>query len=76
MTEGIFCLLLKKDQKRDKKLEVLFFLAHLLVPLVASKPRFYLVLKVSALGLIIGLAISGAEFISWEVANSFFGWSR
>ncbi len=31
-------------------------------------------LKASALGLIVGLAISGTEFIGEKVAVGFFGW--
>ncbi len=69
MTEGIFCLLLRQGQKRDKKLEVQLFLARLLVPFaLAGRPRFRLVLEAS--GLIVGLAIGGAEFIGREVAVS------
>ncbi len=44
--EGVFCLLLRQGQKRDKKLEVQLFLARLLLPLaLANLPRFRLVLE-------------------------------
>ncbi len=75
MTERISCLLLRQGQKRDKKLEVQLFLARLLVPLaLTGRPCFCLVIEAS--GLIVGLAINGAEFIGGEVAVSFSGWSR
>ncbi len=75
MTEGISCLLLRQGQKRGKKLEVQLFLARLLVPLaLAGRPRFCLVLEAS--GLILGLAIGGAESIGGEVAVGLSGWSR
>ncbi len=73
VTEGIFCLLSKQGQKRDKKLEVQLFLACLLVPLaLAGLSRFRLVLKASAIGLTVGLAIGGAESIGGEIAVGFF----
>ncbi len=73
MTEGIFCLLLSQGQKQDKKLEVQFFLAHLLVPLVlAGRPYFCLALKASV-GFIVGVAIGGTESIGREVANGLSG---
>ncbi len=74
VTEEIFCLLLRRVQKRDKKLEVWFFLAHLLVPL-AGWPHFCLMLEASALGLTIDLAMSGAESIGGEVTIGFSEWS-
>ncbi len=75
VTEGIFCLLLRQGQKRDKKLVVQLFLARLLVPLaLAGRPCFRLVIEAS--GLIVGLAIGRAESISGEVAVGFSGWSR
>ena len=64
MTEGIFCLLLRQSQKRDKKLEFQLFLARLLVLLaLAGRPHFCLVLEALALGLTIGLAIGRTESI-------------
>ncbi len=75
MTEGIFCLLLRQGQKRDKKLEVQLFLARLLVPLaLAGRPRFRLVIE--AFDLAVGLAMGGAESIGGEVTVGFSGWSR
>ncbi len=75
--EGIFYLLLRQNQKRDKKLEVQLFLVRLLVLLsFASLPCFYLVLEVSTLGLTIGLAIGEVEFISGEIIISFSEWLR
>ncbi len=75
VTRGIFCLLLRLGLKRDKKLEVQLFLARLLVPFaLAGWPRFCLVLEAS--GLIVGLAIGGAESIGGEVAVGLSGWSR
>ncbi len=71
---GIFCLLSRPGQKRDKKLEVQVFLARLLALLsFADLPRFCL-LEASALGLTVGLAIGGAEFIGGEVTIGLFGW--
>ena len=75
MTKEIFYLLLRQGQKRDKKLEIPLFLAYLLVPLVAGWSHFYLVLEASTLGLIISLAIGGAESIGGEVTVDFFRWS-
>ena len=73
VTEEIFCLLLRQNQKQDKKLIVQVFLARLLTPLsFICLPRFYLVLEALALGLIIGLAVSKAEFISRKVAVGLF----
>ncbi len=73
---GIFCLLLRQGQKRDKKLEVRIFLAHLLALLsFADLPCFCLVLEASALGLTVGLAIGEAESIGREIAVGFSGWS-
>ena len=46
------------------------FLAYLLA-LLAGRPRFYLVL--SMVGLIVGLAIGGAESIGRKVAIGFSG---
>ncbi len=63
VTVGIFCLLSKQGQKRDKKLEVQVFLALLCFSL----------LEVSALGLTVGLAIGGVESIGREVTVDFFG---
>ncbi len=75
MTGGIFCLLLRQSQKRDKKLVVQLFLAHLLVPLaLAGRPRFRLVIDAS--GLTVGLAIGRLESIGGEVAVGFSGWSQ
>ncbi len=75
MTMGIFCLLSRQSQKRDKKLEVQVFLACLLVPLVfAGLPRFCLVLEASALSLIVGFATGKAESIGREVAIGLSGW--
>ncbi len=69
MTGEIFCLPLKQDQKQDKKLEVQLFLMCLLVPLaLADLLPFCLVFEVLALGLIVGLAIGGAEKISRKLA--------
>lgn len=42
---------------------------------LASQPHFCLVLEVSVLGLIIGLAIGRIEFISGEIAISFSKYS-
>ncbi len=70
VTEGIFCLLLRQSQKRDKKLVVQLFLARLLVPLaLIGRPCFRLVIEAS--GLTVGLAIGGAESIGGEVTVSF-----
>ncbi len=75
VTEKIFCLLSKQGQKRDKKLEVQPFLARLLVSLaLAGRPRFRLVLEAS-IGLIVGLAVGGAESIGRKVAVGLSGWS-
>ncbi len=75
MTEGILCLLSRQGQKRDKKLEVQLFLVRLLVPFtLAGLPHFCLVLEDS--GLIVDLAIGGAESIGGEVAVGLSGWSR
>ena len=77
MTEGIFCLLLRQGQKRDKKLKVQVFLVYLLAPLFfAGLSCFCLILKASALivGLTVGLTISGAESIDREVTLSLSGW--
>ncbi len=72
MIVGIFCLLSRQSQKRDKKLEVQVFLARLLALLsFIGLPRFCLVLEASAIGLAVGLAISGAESIDKEVTVSF-----
>lgn len=76
MTMGIFCLLLRKGQKQDKKLEVQLFLAHLLVLLaLASRSCVYLVSETLALGLILSLAISGVESIVGGVAVGLLRWS-
>ncbi len=76
MTEGILCLLSRQGQKRDKKLKVQLFLARLLVPFaLTGLSRFRLVLKASALGLTVSLAIGGAESIGREVAVGFSKWS-
>ncbi len=75
MTERIFCLQLRQDQKRDKKLEVQLFLSRLLAPLsFIGLPRFCLVLEVFTLiiGLVVGLAINEAEFIGGEVTIGLF----
>ncbi len=75
MIEGIFCLLSRQGKKQDKKLEFQIFLACLLVPLSFTRlPDFCLVLHASSLilGLGIGLAISGMEFIGGEIAVSLF----
>ncbi len=72
MTERILYLLSKQGQKQDKKLEVQVFLARLLVPpSFTGLPRFCLVLKASVLGLTIGFAVGGAEFIGREVIIGF-----
>ncbi len=77
MIVEIFCLLSRKGQKRDKKLEIQVFLVRLLVLLsFADLPRFCLVLETSALDLAIGFAIGGAEFIGGEVIVGFSGWPR
>ena len=76
MTEGIFCLLLKQGQKRDKKLKVQVFLVYLLAPLFfVGLSCFCLMLKASALivGLTVGLTIGGAESIDREVAVNLIG---
>ncbi len=67
MTKRIFYLLLRQIQKQDKKLEVQFFLVHLLMPLTGW-PYFCLVLETSVLGLTVYLAISRVELIGGEVA--------
>ncbi len=72
VTERIFCLLLRQGQNQDKKLEVWLFLVCLLVPLVlAGLPCFYLVLKASALGLTVGLAIGEVKSIGGKIAIGF-----
>ncbi len=64
----IFCLLLRQDQKQDKKLEVQVFLVRLLVPLsFAGLSRFCLVLEASVLGLTVGLTIGRVESIGREL---------
>ncbi len=74
VTVGIFCLLSRQGQKRDKKQEVQVFLVRLLAPLFfAGLPCFCLMLETSALGLTLSLTISEAEFISGEVAVDFSG---
>ncbi len=76
MNEGIFYLLLRQYQKQDKKLEVQLFLGRLLALLaLANRPRFCLILEVSALNLIVDLTISKAKSMGKEVAASFFEWS-
>ena len=71
-----FYPLLRQGQKQDKKLEVQLFLVHLLVPMaLAGRLHFCLVLAALALGLSIGLAISGAESIGGEVAIDFSKYS-
>ncbi len=76
ITEGIFCMLLRQDQKQEKKPEVQLFLARLLVPLaLASQPRFCLVLEILALDLTIGLAIARTKSMGGGVAVGFSGWS-
>ncbi len=75
VTEEIFCLLLKQSQKRDKKLEVQFFLVQLLVLLaLAGWPCFCLALE-AFVGFTVGFAIGGAEFIGGEVAVDLSRWS-
>ena len=74
MTERIFCLLLRQSQKREKKLEVQLFLVRLQVLLALAQPYFYLMFKTSVIGLIVNLAINGAESISGKVGISFFGY--
>lgn len=70
MTERIFYLLLRQDQKQDKKREVQLFLTHLLMPLVLSGwPSFCLVLGVS-----VGLIIGEVECINKKVTIDFSGW--
>ena len=59
-----------KSHERNKQ-KVQFFLACLLA-LVAGRPRFYLV---GLVGLIVDLAIGGAELMGGEVAIGFFEWS-
>ncbi len=68
MTVEIFCLLLRQGQKRDKKLEVQIFLAHLLALHSFAGLLYFYLLEASALSLTIGLAIDGAESINEEVA--------
>ncbi len=68
MTEGIFCLLLRQGQKRDKKLEVYLFLARFLVPLaLASQPCFRHAFEAS-IGFTVDLAVNGAKSIDKKVA--------
>ena len=74
MIKGIFCLLLRQDQKQEKKLEVQVFLARLLMSLSFARLLcFCLVLEASALGLTISFAIDGAESISRKVAIGLSG---
>ena len=56
----------------EHKQKVQFFLACLLV-LLTGRPRFRFVIGLA--GLIVGLAIGGAESTSREVAVSFLSWS-
>ena len=72
LTEGIFCLLLEQDQKQNKKLEVQLFLVRLLMSLALAIWLHFL--ETSVLGLIIGLAIIGVEFIGKKVAIGLSGW--
>ncbi len=76
MTVGIFYLLSRQGQKRDKKLEVQVFLVRLLALLsFIGLPRFCL-FEASTLGLTLGLAIGRAESIGGVVTVGLSGWSR
>ena len=73
MTEGIFYLLFRQDQKQDKKLEDQVFLVCFLVPLCfASLSCLCLILKASVLGLTIGFAIGEIKSIGKEVTIGLF----
>lgn len=70
---GVFYLLLRQCQKRDKKLEIRLFLAYLLVLLtLVFWPCFCLVLE-ATVNLSVGFVVDEVKFISREVAIGFSG---
>ncbi len=74
VTAGIFCLLLRQGQKRDKKTRSLAFFSTLAsVVGFGWSTMLCLVLESSALGLTISLAIGEAELIGKKVAISLLG---